>query len=261
MIPFDLLGDDFRQRADRLADLQAAARDAREQHEAAQAALEQAKRDDLRVQADARRAKAAGEAVATPKLTEPAARKRLDTAAREVQIADAAATGEAAEFALHVSENREAIEARSRAAERELGERAADLLEELRGVLRGRSEARAVRPWLDRPVDGATIRGLGNLTAGGESEITAIFRLLEGERERDERAEHDQNWSEWEQLVAQAKVAAGPLDPEDPTIRERIDAAIDAEVERRREAGEPVPRPTSLRWVRKLGVGQMAASA
>jgi hypothetical protein len=249
VIPWEIIGEDAKARADRLAKLQQEARDAQEAVEAAQAGLERAKRDDLDAAAQARRKRVAGVEAKEPKATEPAARARLERAAREAAAARAAALGEAAEFAVHVSENREAIVGRSEAAEAEIEGSINRALDELEEALQGRERVRLVRSWANAPVDGATIKSLGMRTAPCAAEIEAIRQTLEGQEVRDRRREHDANHKAWAELVARAHRG---VEPESPVGT--YDAAVEAEIARLQREGEPVPRPTAARWVKKLGV-------
>jgi len=259
-IPFVIVGEDAQERYRRWQRLVQEAEVSRLEVEARESNVRAALAADTDAAANARRERAAGGDAEATERTEPAAQAALAQAERELAAARAAVTGEAAEFALHIGETRSVILARSTEAESGAVVVARQALDELEKALEAREIARMVRSWLDRPVTDATVHGLGNLRPVCRDEIATITRTLDAEGVRDTRAEQDANRAAWDALVARARASVPQELREDAVLDPRtgsktvpaVDAAIEAEVEQLRRAGEPVPRPTSEKWQRRI---------
>ncbi|HTZ86484.1 MAG TPA: hypothetical protein VMB05_07435 [Solirubrobacteraceae bacterium] len=198
-----------------------------------------------------------GKAAPTPK----ASPKKLEEATRNVEVAREALAQEQAEFREDIEARKDDLSAELAAEQDRLQVRALAALEEVERLLGERAQARAVQDWLRDPS-----RRVGKRSVPGAREFKALREVIDAGdggatyKERQNKAVDD-----WNAIVERAKSSV-PHDRRVPVFDPKlghstvpaVDEAIEREVARMIEAGEPLPESIPKKWSQKLHLGKWA---
>jgi hypothetical protein len=188
-----------------------------------------------------------GDDVPEPEPLAPDARQRLEDVTlglRSVRQARAMCLSEIA--ATLASEDTEAkkllddAEAKARRA-------AAKALDAFESAAADLAVVRAHRRWVRSPVDEHRVQAVNVGGPVGAAQTAELRAALAGVNVETAREQRDAHVDDWNALVQRATADLGP-DRE----RGEADALIEAEVERLRREGQPVPTPASVKWRNKL---------
>lgn len=234
--------------------LEAGYTDALRAREEAERAFTQAQRVDTFNAAKALREGTTGPA---PK----ASSKKLDEATRNVEVAREALAQEKAEFIEDVEARKDDLSAELALEQDRSMEAALAALDDAERLLSERAHARSVQDWIGDPSG-----RVGKRSVPGTREFKALRQVIgAGDsgatyKERQARAVDD-----WNAIVERAKATVSDADRVpvfDSNLGHStvpaIDAAIEREVERMQEAGEPLPESIPKKWSQKLHLGRWA---
>jgi hypothetical protein len=252
MMRVDLIGgEDFLANIEKLTEQQQSAQEDRQE---AEQALRAARAADLEAESEAVR-----RGTAKPKLTEPAAQKRLDSATHKQAVLTKAVTDEREAWRADLHVRDDEIRGNLAAAEDAVQDVLAGLVREAEVALSERDEIRAYRDWLDD-----TSRKLSTRRVGDDPLATLRKSVGEGPQQMDsleKRREHEAAVDAWNAFVkrcqatvpADRKVPVLDADSDSGQTVPDVDAAIEREWDRMIEAGETPPLPVSKKWMQKLG--------
>ncbi len=236
-----------------IAALQEKAQDAHVARDAAQEAVKHARGADIAAGAEHLRNPNGDK---PPALTEPKLQKRLDDTEREFAILALALRQEQEALTADIVSRSDDITA-DLAAKEDAGDIAiAEHLDAVTALLEEKAELRSHG---DHVRAGAT-GNVGKRKVTAESELRTLRVAVAMSDTASSREELLRNYDAWTDLVDRATRTVRHEDripDRDPLTGDMTvpacDEAIEAEVERLTEAGEPVPTPTSIKWVKKLG--------
>ncbi len=235
-------------------------------------ALEVAYRDALRARGEAETAYTSAQRIDTHEAakalregrTAPAPKaspKKLDEATRNVEVAREALAQEKAEFIEGIEACRDDLGAQL--AQRMDREQAGALrmIDAAELCLTHLAEEHAAKDWLADPS-----RRVGTRRIPGAKELKALREVIAaGDGGASYKERQNKAVDEWTAIVERAK-ATVPHDRRVPVFDSNlghstvpaIDAAIEAEVARMQEAGEPLPESIPKKWCQKLHIGRWA---
>lgn len=187
-----------------------------------------------------------------PTPTAPVARQRVEDAQAGLRSVRGAVEMVLTEIASVIAEadtdkTLDKAEAKAQAA-------ATAALDEVEVAARALAEVRAHRAWITRPVHGEKLATLGNVAAIGREQLAALHTAIKSRDDREDGFALVREREAWNSLVQRARATLG-MEP-DPSEN---DAAIEREIDALRKAGKPIPRPTSHKWVLKLGLDALHA--
>jgi hypothetical protein len=243
----DLIGGDILPKVEALKEQQA---DAIKVRTGATEAVRLAKPADMTAGVDALR-----DGSKPPALTEPKLQKVLDDAERHQAVVTAALRAEQQAFQEDINSRRDEILTALATAEDEASTTLADLLTQVEEAMTERAEIKAHVFWL-----ADTTRSLGNVKVFGVELVDGLREKVLGPVSASDKQvaseDHAAKVDAWNTMVRRACLTL------DRTLGETVDArhkaaewAIEAEIDRMRAAGEPIPEPTNVKWRQKLGVG------
>lgn len=247
----DLIGgEDFLAKIESLTEQQQAAQDERA---SAEESLREARRSDISAEAQAVRSGAA-----KPTPTEPDAQKRLDAAARNLEVLTRAVTDERELWMADLHVRDDEIRQNLAAAEDAADDALTALIAEAEDRLAERDEIRAYREWLDDTSRKLSTRRVGNDPLAELRKAVKPGVLVNSLEERRAYEARVDAWNAFvseiaRQIPADQKVPVLDGYSDSGTSYPAIDEAIEREITRREEAGEEVPVPVTKKWMQRLG--------
>jgi hypothetical protein len=226
--------------------------EAQKARNAAAEALKRAKADDIDAAVEAMRAGATA-----PESTEAAAEKRWNEAERHLTVVSLALKAERQALTADITSRSDEIVSTLAKAEDGLTEGIDSAITGIEAMLAERASIIAHRMWVRSGATGS----VGMRRDAGEGELRALrAAVAESGGGAFDKEVYLRNYDAWTALVERAS-ATVPYADRIPvrdvvsgfSVVPEVDAAIEREVERLEEAGEPVPTPTSIKWAQKLG--------
>jgi hypothetical protein len=234
--------------------LETAYTDALRAREEAERAFTQAERVDTYNEAKAQR-----EGVKAP--APKASRQKLDDATHRVKVAAEALAQEKAEFVADIEARKDDLSAELAAEQDRLQASALAALDEAEHALSERAHALAVQDWLRDPSG-----RVGKRKAPGERELKVLREVIgAGDAGASYKEKQARAVDEWKDIVERAKRTV----PQDRRVSvydsnlghntvPAVDEAIEREIEKMIEAGEPLPDSIPEKWGKKMHIGNWA---
>jgi hypothetical protein len=190
-----------------------------------------------------------------------ASAKKLDEATRNVEVAREALAQEKAEFVADVEARKDDLSMELAQEQDRLQTAALAALDNAERLLGERAHARSVQDWLANPSG-----RVGKRRTAGAKELKALREVIDaGDGGATYKERQNRAVDEWKDIVERAKATVPSADRVPVFDRNlghstvpAIDAAIEREVARMQEAGEPLPESIPKKWCQKLHLGRWA---
>jgi hypothetical protein len=214
--------------------------------------LKAAKATDTNAQVEALRAGATA-----PKATEPRVEAAWNEAERTLTIVSLALAAERQALSQDICSRADAITTDLAQREDALATTIEDALTDIEAALQERADISAHRTWVRNGATGS----VGSRRPAASLAVRDLRLAIASQDKAIDREAYLRNYDAWADLVkaAHSGITQAWRDAHSgEEVTAAGDAAIEREVERREEAGEDVPTPTSFKWGQKLGIGKFS---